>query len=94
MVLPSCAHVTLYPNVLQSQDERPLQKPPTLSIAELMTVFSSGFVLWCDCRTLFTFQDAFLEPFFEAVAVDGGWNDAVYGAVGFVVEVDDGLAVG
>ncbi len=45
--------VALYQNVFQSQDERPLQKLPTLSLAELMTVFSSGFVLWCDCHTLF-----------------------------------------
>ncbi len=44
--------------------------------------------------SLLTFQDAFLEPFFEAVAVDSGWDDAVYGTVGFVVEVDDSLPVG
>ena len=45
--------LTSFPNVLQSQDERPLQKLVTLSIAELIPVFSSGFVLCCDCRTLF-----------------------------------------
>ena len=39
-------------NLLQSQDERPFQNLPTLRLAELMTVFSNGFVLRCDCRTL------------------------------------------
>ncbi|MCW1006863.1 hypothetical protein OJ594_10945, partial [Streptococcus anginosus] len=44
--------VSSHHNLLQSQDERPLQKLETLSFTELIPVFSSGFVLWCDCRTL------------------------------------------
>ncbi len=44
--------LALSPNVLQSQDERPLQKLVTLSLTELFPVFSSDFVLWCDCHTL------------------------------------------
>ncbi|WP_210382905.1 hypothetical protein, partial [Aerococcus loyolae] len=39
--------------LFQAQSKRPLQKLVTLSLAELIPVFSSDFVLYCDCHTLF-----------------------------------------
>ena len=60
----------------------------------ILSPFSSrDLAFWRTRRTLFTFQDAFLEPFFEAVAVNASGDDTVYGAVGFVVKVNDCLPV-
>ncbi len=73
MVSPLFALVALYSNVFQSQDERPLQKLATLSSTELIPVFSSGFVLWCDCHTLLC-RRWDLNPHFKETAA---WRQRV-----------------